>query len=58
MIDSYVHIPIAILDSDADGRDSFKLIITHLLNRRNTITGVRYGSDPTFLALESGNEMK
>ncbi|KZO95163.1 glycoside hydrolase family 5 protein [Calocera viscosa TUFC12733] len=37
--------------------DSFKLIITYLLNRVNTVNGVRYGDDPTFLAHETGNEM-
>ncbi|KAF8882803.1 glycoside hydrolase superfamily [Infundibulicybe gibba] len=36
---------------------AYKLIISHLLNRVNTINGKRYGSDPTFLAFETGNEM-
>ena len=32
--------------------------MSYLLNRRNTITGVRYGDDPTVLAWETGNEMQ
>ncbi|GAA95566.1 glycoside hydrolase family 5 protein [Mixia osmundae IAM 14324] len=37
--------------------DSFKKIITYLLNRVNTVNGVRYGDDATILAWETGNEM-
>ncbi|KZT59383.1 glycoside hydrolase family 5 protein [Calocera cornea HHB12733] len=37
--------------------DVFKLLITDLLDRTNTLTGVRYGDDPTVLAWETGNEM-
>ncbi|EJU05767.1 hypothetical protein DACRYDRAFT_20150 [Dacryopinax primogenitus] len=37
--------------------ESFKLIINYYLNRINTVNGIRYGDDPTFLAHETGNEM-
>ncbi|KZO96772.1 glycoside hydrolase family 5 protein [Calocera viscosa TUFC12733] len=37
--------------------DVFKQLITDLLSRVNTLTGVAYGSDPTVLAWETGNEM-
>ncbi|EJU02952.1 glycoside hydrolase [Dacryopinax primogenitus] len=37
--------------------DVFKLLITDLLNRVNTLTGVRYCDDPTILCWETGNEM-
>ena len=39
-------------------RDSTKLIFTFLLNRVNTITGRRYGDDPSILAWETGNELQ
>ncbi|KAM0756090.1 glycoside hydrolase [Meredithblackwellia eburnea MCA 4105] len=35
----------------------FKNYISHLVNRINTYTGVRYGDDPTVLAFETGNEL-
>ncbi len=35
-----------------------KLIYTHFLNRINTVTGMRYGDDPTILAWETGNELQ
>lgn len=36
---------------------SYKKIVTFLLNRVNTVTGVRYGDDPTILAWQTGNEL-
>lgn len=36
---------------------SFKQIITFMLNRRNTVNGVRYGDDPSIMAWETGNEL-
>ena len=38
--------------------DRTKLIFTFLLNRVNTITGRRYGDDPSILAWETGNELQ
>jgi len=38
--------------------DGYKLILTSLLDRIKTVTGVRYGDDSTFLAWETGNEMQ
>lgn len=38
--------------------DSFKILITQLLNRVNSINGRRYGDDPTVLAWQTGNEMR
>ncbi|WP_044914742.1 fibronectin type III domain-containing protein [Butyrivibrio sp. WCE2006] len=35
----------------------FKQMITHLLNRTNTVTGVQYKDDPAILCWETGNEM-
>ncbi|PLW15315.1 hypothetical protein PCANC_11296 [Puccinia coronata f. sp. avenae] len=35
----------------------FKKLISFLLNRVNTINGVRYGDDDTVLAFETGNEL-
>ncbi|KAJ3053948.1 hypothetical protein HK097_003021 [Rhizophlyctis rosea] len=32
-------------------------LITHTLNRKNTVNGVRYGDDPTILGWELGNEL-
>ena len=37
---------------------STKLIYTYFLNRINTVTGKRYGDDPTILAWETGNELQ
>lgn len=42
---------------DEECLDSMKKIVTFLLNRVNTFTGVRIGDDPTILAFETGNEM-
>lgn len=36
----------------------FKDIITYVLNRRNTVTGVRYRDDKAILAWETGNELQ
>ncbi|MCR6712716.1 MAG: cellulase family glycosylhydrolase [Demequina sp.] len=36
----------------------YKDWVTHLLNRTNTITGVKYKDDPTILAWELGNELR
>lgn len=38
--------------------DAYKTLISQLLNRVNTINGRRYGSDPTVLAWQTGNEMR
>lgn len=35
----------------------FKQMITHLLNRTNTVTGIQYKDDPAILCWETGNEM-
>ena len=43
---------------DRECIDSYKLLLTHLLNRVNSITGKRYGDDPTILAWETGNELQ
>ncbi len=37
-------------------RGWYKDYLTHLLNRTNTITGVRYADDPTIMTWELGNE--
>ncbi|EFP81684.2 uncharacterized protein PGTG_07933 [Puccinia graminis f. sp. tritici CRL 75-36-700-3] len=42
---------------DEECLDSMKKIVSFLLNRVNTFTGVRIGDDPTILAFETGNEM-
>lgn len=36
----------------------FKRTIAHVLNRRNTITGVRYKDDKTILGWQTGNELQ
>ena len=38
--------------------EDFKDIITYVLNRVNTVTGVRYRDDKAILAWETGNELK
>lgn len=43
--------------SDPVLRQDVKDIITYMLNRRNTLNGVRYGDDPTLFVLELGNEL-
>ncbi|HWK93377.1 MAG TPA: cellulase family glycosylhydrolase [Luteimicrobium sp.] len=42
--------------TDARERTWFKSWISHLLNRTNTITGVKYKDDPTIMAWELANE--
>ncbi|MEO3809857.1 cellulase family glycosylhydrolase [Sphaerisporangium sp. B11E5] len=42
--------------TDARIRGWYKDWISHLLNRRNTLTGVLYKDDPTVMAWELGNE--
>lgn len=37
--------------------ESYKSLITYLLNRINTLNGIRYGDDQTILAFETGNEL-
>jgi len=37
--------------------DDYKQIIAFVVNRRNTVTGVRYRNDPAILAWETGNEL-
>ena len=37
--------------------DYFKQMITHLLNRTNSVTGVKYMDDPAILCWETGNEV-
>jgi len=36
---------------------AFKTYVAELLNHTNSITGVRYGSDPTVMVWETGNEL-
>lgn len=43
--------------SDPQIIEDFKLTIDHVINRRNTLTGVKYGDDPTILGWETGNEL-
>ncbi|KAI8917707.1 glycoside hydrolase superfamily [Powellomyces hirtus] len=42
---------------DQGVRLAFKGFITSFLNRINTVNGIRYGNDPTIMALETGNEL-
>lgn len=42
--------------TDAEVKDDFKAFITYLVNRRNTVSGLRYGDDPAILAWQLGNE--
>jgi endo-1,4-beta-mannosidase len=44
--------------SDGQLRDAYRFRARTLLDRRNHITGVRYGSDPTVLAWELMNEAR
>ncbi|KAI8912364.1 glycoside hydrolase superfamily [Powellomyces hirtus] len=37
--------------------DDFQHIISYVLNRVNTVNGIRYGDDPTVLAWQLGNEL-
>ncbi|MBO6195953.1 MAG: CIA30 family protein [Butyrivibrio sp.] len=37
--------------------DLFKQMITHLLNRTNSVTGIMYKDDPAILCWETGNEI-
>jgi mannan endo-1,4-beta-mannosidase len=37
--------------------DDFKAIVAHLVERKNTVTGIAYRDDPTILAWETGNEL-
>ncbi|KAI9102505.1 glycoside hydrolase superfamily [Phlyctochytrium arcticum] len=39
-------------------REDFKAFITFVLNRKNTVTGIRYRDDPAILAWQTGNELK
>lgn len=43
--------------TDAGMMEGFKKLITFLLDRTNTVNGVRYGDDDTVLAFETGNEL-
>ncbi|MBE7680116.1 S-layer homology domain-containing protein [Paenibacillus sp. P13VS] len=43
--------------TDEQLRDDFKLTMDKILNRVNTLTGVRYKDDPAILAWETGNEL-
>ncbi|HOW70991.1 MAG TPA: cellulase family glycosylhydrolase [Phycisphaerae bacterium] len=38
--------------------EDYKAIVTTVVNRRNTITGIRYRDDKAILAWETGNELK
>jgi mannan endo-1,4-beta-mannosidase len=42
--------------TDPEVRDDFKHLLQFLINRRNTISGLRYGDDPAILAWQLGNE--
>jgi uncharacterized protein (TIGR03437 family) len=44
--------------TDATIRGWFRNYVSMLLNRTNTITGVRYKDEPTILAWELGNELR
>ena len=43
--------------TDPQVKDDFKQFISYVLNRKNTITGVRYKDDPAILCWETGNEL-
>ena len=38
--------------------EDFKLTVSYVLNRTNTITGIKYNEDPTIMAWETGNELQ
>ncbi|MGH9939618.1 MAG: hypothetical protein ACREAM_25535, partial [Blastocatellia bacterium] len=44
--------------TDATIREWFKNYVTMLLNRTNSVTGVRYKDEPAILAWELGNELR
>ncbi|MBB4658583.1 cellulase family glycosylhydrolase [Parvularcula dongshanensis] len=43
--------------TDPEIREDFKQTIRFVLNRTNTVNGVKYKDDPTIMAWETGNEM-
>lgn len=43
--------------TDPQLREDYKATVRHVLNRINTVTGVRYGDDKAVLAWQFGNEM-
>ncbi|KAJ3163190.1 hypothetical protein HDU86_002359 [Geranomyces michiganensis] len=43
--------------TDVEIVEDFKHLISFVLNRVNTVNGVRYGDDPTILAWQLGNEL-
>lgn len=43
--------------TDPQLRDDFKKTINYLINRTNTVTGVKYRDDKALLAWETGNEL-
>ncbi len=43
--------------SDEELKDDFKKLITDVLNRRNSVTGILYKDDPAILAWQLGNEL-
>ena len=43
--------------TDPQVREDYKATVRHVLNRTNTVTGVRYRDDPAVLAWQFGNEM-
>lgn len=45
------------LFTDTGCQADYKAIVKYILNRTNTITGVRYKDDPTILAWQTGNEL-
>ncbi|KPV90050.1 hypothetical protein AN395_03511 [Pseudoalteromonas sp. P1-30] len=38
--------------------EDFKATVNYVLNRTNTITGIKYKDDPTIMAWETGNELE